>query len=201
MKDSLRSIFVKNYDFFEKLAWNSSRCHNYMNKSSLASFTFLTGRIDGIEIVFESTCYVDDGCTPLDGYYVDGGDYNPSDYIRCVITTQGIYQFNAVYNNNQFTPWSEFDVYEFRYEYLVGNANNIYTNQCKRLFRELKEVEKTIEVIKIFKTMNTECPKCGSEDAFFNGECYVCPCCDYEWEADNCELEECEYYLLTNRIT
>ena len=140
-EDSIRSIFVKNYDFFEKLAWNSSRCHNYMNKCSLASFTFLTGCIDGIEIVFESTCYVDDGCNPLDGYYVDGGDYNPSDYIRCVITTHGIYQFNAVYNNNQFTPWSEFDVYEFRYEYLVGNANNIYTKQWKQLFRELKEVE------------------------------------------------------------
>lgn len=35
--------------------------------------------------------------------------------------------------------------------------------------------------------MNVECPKCGSEDAFFNGEC---PCCDYEWNADNCEVEE-----------
>ena len=32
--------------------------------------------------------------------------------------------------------------------------------------------------------MNTECPKCGAEDAFFNGECYECPCCDHEWEAD-----------------
>ena len=75
------SIFSKNYDFFEKLAWNSSRCHNYMNKCSQASFTFLTGCIDGIEIVSESTCYVDDGCNPLDGYDVDNGDYNPSDYI------------------------------------------------------------------------------------------------------------------------
>ena len=38
--------------------------------------------------------------------------------------------------------------------------------------------------------MNVECPKCGSEDAYFNGECYECPCCDYEWEVDNCEVEE-----------
>ena len=37
--------------------------------------------------------------------------------------------------------------------------------------------------------MNTECPKCGAEDAFFNGECYECPCCDHEWEAD-VEFEE-----------
>ena len=57
-----------------------------------------------------------------------------------MITTQGIYQFNAVHNN-QFIPWSELDVYEFRYEYLVGNANNVHTNQWKQLFRELKEVE------------------------------------------------------------
>ena len=33
--------------------------------------------------------------------------------------------------------------------------------------------------------MNTECPKCGSEDAFFKGVCYECPACDYEWEAGN----------------
>ena len=32
--------------------------------------------------------------------------------------------------------------------------------------------------------MNVECPKCGAEDAFFNGECYECPSCDYEWEVD-----------------
>ena len=140
-EDSLRSIFVKNYVFFEKLACNSSRCHNYMNKNALASFTFLTGCIEGVEIVYEATCYVDDGCYPLDGYYVDGGDYNPSAYIRSVITIQGIYQFNAVENNNMFIPWSEIDVYEFPYKYLVGNANNIFTNQWKQLFRELKEVE------------------------------------------------------------
>lgn len=38
--------------------------------------------------------------------------------------------------------------------------------------------------------MNTECPNCGAEDAFFNGVCYECPACDYEWEADNCVFEE-----------
>lgn len=30
--------------------------------------------------------------------------------------------------------------------------------------------------------MNTDCPKCGSENAFFNGVCWECPDCDYEWE-------------------
>lgn len=44
--------------------------------------------------------------------------------------------------------------------------------------------------LKLFKPMTIECPKCGSEDAFFNGVCYECPTCDYEWEADNCEFEE-----------
>lgn len=135
--NTLRSIFVKNYDFFEKLARNSSSCHNYMDKNALASFTFLTGCINGVEIVYEATCYVDDSCYPL----VDDGDYNPSAYIRSVITIQGVYQFNAVENNNLFIPWSEIDVYEFPYEYLVGNANNIYTNQWKQLFRELKGVD------------------------------------------------------------
>ncbi len=47
----------------------------------------------------------------------------------------------SVHNNNQFILWADIDVYEFRYEYLAGNANNIYTNQWKQLFRELKEVE------------------------------------------------------------
>ena len=32
--------------------------------------------------------------------------------------------------------------------------------------------------------MNVECPKCGAEDAFFNGVCYECPCCEHEWNAD-----------------
>ena len=135
--NTLRSIFVKNYDFFEKLARNSSSCHNYMDKNALASFTFLTGCIKGVEIVYEATCYVDDCCYPL----VDDGDYNPSAYIRSVITIQGVYPFNAVENNNLFIPWSEIDVYEFPYEYLVGNANNIYIKQWKQLFRELKGVD------------------------------------------------------------
>lgn len=37
--------------------------------------------------------------------------------------------------------------------------------------------------------MNVECPKCGSEDAYFDGVHYLCPACDYEWEADNCVFE------------
>ena len=38
--------------------------------------------------------------------------------------------------------------------------------------------------------MNVECPKCGAEDAFFNGVYYECPCCDYKWETDNCVIED-----------
>jgi transposase len=32
--------------------------------------------------------------------------------------------------------------------------------------------------------MNTECPKCGCEDAHFDGIVYTCPACNYEWQAD-----------------
>ena len=38
--------------------------------------------------------------------------------------------------------------------------------------------------------MNTECPKCGSEDAYFDGVRYFCPCCDYEWGDDNFNFDE-----------
>lgn len=37
--------------------------------------------------------------------------------------------------------------------------------------------------------MNVECPRCASEDAYFDGERYTCPCCDHSWEAD-VEFEE-----------
>ena len=37
--------------------------------------------------------------------------------------------------------------------------------------------------------MNTECPKCGAEDAYFSGVRYEWPNCDHEWEAD-VEFEE-----------
>ena len=33
--------------------------------------------------------------------------------------------------------------------------------------------------------MNTECPYCGSESAYHNGLCYVCPDCDAEWDDDD----------------
>lgn len=38
-------------------------------------------------------------------------------------------------------------------------------------------------------SMNTECPKCESENAYFDGVNYVCPDCNYEWEADNLIIE------------
>ena len=36
--------------------------------------------------------------------------------------------------------------------------------------------------------MNTECPKCHSEDAYHNGVTYECPECDYEWGKGQDEL-------------
>lgn len=35
--------------------------------------------------------------------------------------------------------------------------------------------------------MYTICPKCFSEDVYFNGVCYVCPDCDYEWHNNGSE--------------
>lgn len=35
--------------------------------------------------------------------------------------------------------------------------------------------------------MTVTCPKCLCEDAYFNGVCYECPNCDYEWDAVNFE--------------
>lgn len=35
--------------------------------------------------------------------------------------------------------------------------------------------------------MNTDCPNCGCEDAYFNGVCYECPNCDHEWHANGSE--------------
>lgn len=32
--------------------------------------------------------------------------------------------------------------------------------------------------------MNEECPFCGSDNAYHNGDCYICPDCDSEWEDD-----------------
>lgn len=32
--------------------------------------------------------------------------------------------------------------------------------------------------------MNTECPNCQSENAYFDGVKFVCPDCDYEWDDD-----------------
>lgn len=29
--------------------------------------------------------------------------------------------------------------------------------------------------------MEIECPKCGSDQAYFNGVAYECPDCNYEW--------------------
>lgn len=34
------------------------------------------------------------------------------------------------------------------------------------------------------------CPNCGAEGAFFDGTCYFCPDCDYEWDDDSTNGEE-----------
>ncbi|QZE15188.1 hypothetical protein K4L44_04970 [Halosquirtibacter laminarini] len=39
---------------------------------------------------------------------------------------------------------------------------------------------RTVRFISCFG-LNTDCPKCQSEDAFYNGACYECPSCGYEW--------------------
>lgn len=33
-------------------------------------------------------------------------------------------------------------------------------------------------------SFNTECPKCQSENAYFDGVRFCCPDCDYEWDDD-----------------
>ena len=38
--------------------------------------------------------------------------------------------------------------------------------------------------------MTIQCPKCYEENAYFNGYCYVCPDCGYQWNADGFEIEE-----------
>ncbi len=30
-------------------------------------------------------------------------------------------------------------------------------------------------------SLNTECPNCGDEGAYHNGQVYECPNCDYTW--------------------
>ena len=111
LEETLQSIFTTHYDFFERLTKNSSQCHNYMNHEALGSFTFLTGCIEGVKIVYESTCYIDDLERPVDHYDIEGGEFNPCTFIRTIITLQGIYCFNSLINSNKFTlrartnPW------------------------------------------------------------------------------------------------
>lgn len=38
--------------------------------------------------------------------------------------------------------------------------------------------------------METVCPNCGEENAFFNGICYECPDCGYEWSDESCPQDE-----------
>lgn len=35
--------------------------------------------------------------------------------------------------------------------------------------------------------MSVECPKCGSESAYFDGVEYCCPECDNTWSDDSCD--------------
>lgn len=38
--------------------------------------------------------------------------------------------------------------------------------------------------------LNTDCPNCGSENAYHNGVEYECPDCDYVWGGDELDSEE-----------
>lgn len=130
--------FKEYYNFLEKLANNSSNCHNYLNRLSLASFpTFEDSNTQEQDIIFASTSYVYNGNRRHDDYDIEEETYNPNHYIRTLITTTGIYQFNAEINERSFTPWNEINIHEFAFEYLAGNANNTFEKQWKRIFREI----------------------------------------------------------------
>ena len=89
-------IFKKHYDFFETLANNSSNCHNYLNHLSLASFpTTEDSNTQEKDIIYASISYVYNGARRHYDYDIEGGEYNPNHYIRTLIATTGIYQFNA----------------------------------------------------------------------------------------------------------
>lgn len=131
-------IFKKYYNFLEKLANNCSNCHNYLNRLSLASFpTTEDSNTQEKDIIYASTSYVYNGYRRHYDYYIEDGEYNPNHYIRTLITTTGIYQFNVEINERSFTPWDKINIYEFAFEYLAGNANNTFEKQWKQIFREI----------------------------------------------------------------
>lgn len=137
-------IFKKHYDFFETLANNSSNCHNYLNHLSLASFpTTEDSNTQKKDIIYASISYVYNGARRHYDYDIEGGEYNPNHYIRTLIATTGIYQFNAEINERSFTPWDKINIYEFAFEYLAGNANNTFEKQWKQIFREIIELTKS----------------------------------------------------------
>ncbi|MDE6556223.1 MAG: hypothetical protein K2K55_04585 [Duncaniella sp.] len=41
--------------------------------------------------------------------------------------------------------------------------------------------------------MNTECPNCGMENAYFDGVEYVCPDCGHTWGCDEVDDEYSRY--------
>jgi len=136
-------IFKKHYDFLEKLANYSSNCHNYLNHQSLASFPTLEDiNTQKENIIYASTCYVYLSGRRHNGYDIEKGTYNPNHYIRTLITTTGIYQFNAEINERSFTPWDKINIYNFQFEYLAGNANNSFDKQWKRIFQEIIDIKK-----------------------------------------------------------
>lgn len=135
IKSEILSVFKKYYDFLEKMAGCSSNCHNYLNEHSLAAFPIFRD-----DIIYASTCYVYNGDRRYDDYDIGEGKYNPNHYIRTLITTTGVYQFNSASNERTFILWNEFNIYEFQFEYLVGNANNTFDKQWKQIFREIIEI-------------------------------------------------------------
>ncbi len=43
-----------------------------------------------------------------------------------------------------------------------------------------------------------ECPKCGMENAYFDGVSYYCPDCDHEWGEVETEEEDFDAYYVAD---
>ena len=137
-QQKIASIFRKHYGFLQKLANRSSNCHNCLNNESFASALLLKDyNTEQYQVIYESICYAYNEYRLCDYYDIEEGKYNPNDYIKTEITTIGIFQFNTFENERTFISWDKFDIYKFRFEYLVGNANNTFDKQWRQIFREI----------------------------------------------------------------
>ena len=140
-------IFRNHYGFLQKLANRSSNCHNCLNNESFESdLLFKDYNTEQYQVIYESICYAYNEYSLCDYYDIEEGKYNPNDYIKTHITTIGIFQFNTFENERTFIPWDEFDIYKFRIEYLVGNANNTFDKQWRQIFREIIDAMRSMKL-------------------------------------------------------